>query len=705
YGDIPIPLFDGHDLDTDPEDPAHYYQEVGGVPSWLDLQPSSPRTYIEAVTGGNGIGTPGGRETIITGELLSGRFGATFPGTLSTRTYLKVLHHDAEHALQLRAEPLAVLAAARGATYPADRFEQASRELLQNGVHDCICGVSIDQVHERMDRSYRRLLAEAEASAVASTSAILQGFAPGTYAVSTVANPGRRLVRVAERVIEAVSDGVGVTPVAATHEIRRVEESQDTIEWTNEHYTLVVTEDGITVDGRAAFRPVVRADAGDTYSSEPTAVLGTCAPVGLPVIASASDVDTEIRIPVAYADDARTIRATIHLRVDDGPVIESTIDLDSDGTGYRLDLEFDTGVEADTALAAMPFDLVERGHVDTDLFETAIDDELAGLLMGQREVGKVDEFPFQDLVALRGSAGTRAVLAKGIRSYGSSPTGLLSIALRRSIEWLARTGLPHRDGDAGPAMYVPGARAERTIRHELAYAVLPADTTNSDLYVIADGFHTPPLIAEVIDGPTDGPTSWTVFRESLPTAGIELLGDQAVVRMFNPEETGRTLSDSRNRVSVKGLDLGQVSEIWPKEILSVAIEVEPPQPLADTGTVGAIHGLTAPRVGPSRSRPDDAVIAEMEQRAATLAAERVEVEAALETATGSDVYRLTHRHHVLAREEAEIALSAELNRRLAVSEEIVSIPDQPDEVIAALGVHLNDLRVKRRIYDYVVQSL
>jgi hypothetical protein len=102
---------------------------------------------------------------------------------------------------------------------------------------------------------------------------------------------------------------------------------------------------------------------------------------------------------------------------------------------------------------------------------------------------------------------------------------------------------------------------------------------------------------------------------------------------------------------------------------------------------------------------DAAVLADLETHRAGLRREMAEVAEQLENAEGADRYRLTHREVVLAREEAEVALSLELNRRLATSTDIVSIPDEIDPEIAALGSHLNDLRVKRRIYDYVVQAL
>lgn len=49
YRDLPIPLFDGYDLDTEPEDPARYYADLD-VPASIEMVPSSPRAYVDAVS-------------------------------------------------------------------------------------------------------------------------------------------------------------------------------------------------------------------------------------------------------------------------------------------------------------------------------------------------------------------------------------------------------------------------------------------------------------------------------------------------------------------------------------------------------------------------------------------------------------------------------------------------------------------------------
>lgn len=464
YGEIPIPLFDGYDLDTAPEDPVRYYADED-VPSRIDVVASSPREYIDAV-----LPFLDDAPTI-RGELISGKYGSTFPGSLSARTYLKVLHHDAEVAMHRRIEPLAVLASATGVSYDGDTYERISRELLQNGVHDCLCGVSIDQVHERMERSYRQILAFANDRQDELVSSILQGFATGTYAISTAAMDTSGVMRIGEAAVRFATSGVGVSQVHDSSPVAPVDEEVERFAFSNDHYSAVADSNGLSIeDVGDMLRLVVRADAGDTYSSEPGEVLGELT-VDMPIVlVDTSALDQTIQLSMSFAADEISVRADVLARFDTGPRIDLSIDIDSDGTGFRVDAEFETSVSASTAHASMPFDVVERDHEDNDLFGHDVDPAMAAILMGQRETGRVTEFPFHDFVALSSPDRTAAVFAKGIRSYQSTPSGRITITLRRAAEWLALTDLTLRSGDAGPMMYVPGARSERKVTHRIGVA-------------------------------------------------------------------------------------------------------------------------------------------------------------------------------------------------------------------------------------------
>lgn len=698
YGELPIPLFDGYDLDTAPEDPVRFYRDTD-VPDRIEVVASSPREYIDAVL-------PFIDDApVIRGELLSGKYGSTFPGSLSARTYLKVLHHDAEIAMHRIVEPLATLATATGVAYDGEAYERVSRELLQNGVHDCLCGVSIDQVHERMERSYRRILAFANERQRELATSLLGGFERGSFAISTAALPTTGVVRSDGKAYRLTTSGIGISKIDEISEITEAAEPTGSFAFENAHYSVVGDENGLTVAGVGPLIALtVRADAGDTYSSEPGEILGELAVAGPVRQVDRSDFDQTLEIPMAFNSADISIRATVHARFDDGPLIDFTVAIDSDGTGFRLDAEIETGIAASTVMASMPFDVVERDHDDFDLFGHDVDPAMAAILMGQRETGRVTEFPFHDFVALNNGERTAAVLAKGIRSYQSNAEGRITVALRRAVEWLALTDLELRSGDAGPMMYVPGARSEREVTHRFGIAFLYASVDSAAFVSLNESFHNPPVIATV-EEPSGNARSWDVFSAPLPLTGMSIDDGEAHVRLFNPSTSSVTLEQSLERRSLKGADIGESAEVRGKEIVTAPVQI-PAHPGSDAPAAElAVHTTIIDRAGVSRSRPAEVELANLDERIDGLAADLTQILGDLERVDGTEKYVLTHRQYVVERELLELRLSRELNERLLHSTSEVSIPDEADPIITDLGVALNDLRVKRRIYDYVVQAL
>lgn len=80
------------------------------------------------------------------------------------------------------------------------------------------------------------------------------------------------------------------------------------------------------------------------------------------------------------------------------------------------------------------------------------------------------------------------------------------------------------------------------------------------------------------------------------------------------------------------------------------------------------------------------------------------VETAVAQSHGTDRLRQRHRCYILEREKLEYQLSHLLNsRKLAEQGGLrYAYLYEPDTEIAAIGAALNRLRIKRRIYDYIV---
>lgn len=697
YPTADIPLFDGYDLETDPEDPVRFYAglEAGALPQ-AELREATPASFAAAIRA-QALALP-----TLPGELNSGRYGATFPGTFSARTYLKVMARDCEHLLFQVCEPLATLARLHGRDYPTARYESWVRLLLQNAVHDCICGVSIDQVHEKMAHSYRRAFDEMLQDAEASLAHLLAGFTAGHHAVSTNPIPHDGWHVAGDALLHVCTEGVGVWPIVERRPVTRPQQAVTEFTWHNDHYHASVAEDGsVRVNGDRLGRLVVLAESGDTYSDEAGAVLGALQPAGPLIVDTRSDIHVTLTFTAAWQSDAARVSAAVALTFDNSPLIRWQIDLDSHGRDLRVEMLFD-GPPADHVVAGMPFDIVERPAVSTDLLPRDLPDDLARILLGQRELNQVTSFPFHDFVAVSGPDQMLAVLAKGVRAYATAPGGTLRLVLRRAVEWLTRADLRDRVGDAGPFFYVPDARCERVVRHEIAVAVGLDSVESPAFQALNAAFQNPPLLVASAGGGSR--TAWQLLQEPVPLSSLQIQNGRVIARYTNPTNTAVSLSRPLTQVDVWGKPAGTLAGIGPKQIVSVQLPVDLPE-LRDQTTEARLLAPPVWRVGENHGLPDTAVMDKLARDIDVLEADIQAVERDLAGATGSARLRLQHRLYVLQREQAEFRLSLLLNRRKLAEQGALrdAYLYEPDPEIAEVGQQLNALRIKRRIFDYVIQ--
>lgn len=702
-----IPLFDGYDLEDSPEDPMQFYTNSGTIRSDIKLLESTPRTFAREIADKN-LSLP-----TISGELNSGKFGATFPGTFSARTYLKVMARDCEYMLFQVCEPLAVMASMKGRAYPAANYEAWGRQLLQNAVHDCICGVSVDQVHEKMDYSYREAFAGMKVDAKASLAAILNDFLPGMYAVNTNAFAVDAWQRVGDELVHVQTNGVGVWPVRESIPVEQVNESITSFEWQNDHFKAVVGADGtVQVDNALFGRFVVSEDHGDTYSNETDEPLGNIQPTSPLVVLERStrhcvvvfDAAWKTAVSAKLSANVSYATATVHLCFDQSPVIKWQVDLDSRGKNLNIDMVFETRQDGDL-YAGMPFDVVKRDVADIDLLPRELDASKKNLLLGQRELNSVTTFPFHDLVAIGDDDQAVVVLAKGVHSYDAQADGTISVTLRRSVEWLTVADLENRIGDAGPFFYVPDARCERTVRHELSVAFV-ADAPNSMAVQLLNAvYQNPPLVVSATGSGSQ--TEWQLCHEDLPLASLHVRDGVALARFYNPTEKKRPYSHPYSQMDVWGTVAGFTDAILPKQIQTVELCQIPADVAAGDCETKVVAGPKW-RVGENKGLPETAVLDQLNAKIADRTGKIEETEAQLAACEDdTERMRLQHRWYVLKREQVEFQLSHLLNRRKRSEKGKLRYGYlyEPDDEVAAISLELNHLRIKRRIYDYVVESL
>ncbi len=687
YPTADLPLFDGYDLEDNPEDPVRFYETNfnGQVSKDLTLLESTPAQFVATVQPKlNALPQ-------ITGELNSGKYGATFPGTYSARVYAKVMGHDCANIVYNIAEPLAVMAHAAGRQFPTARYEAWSRKLLQNDVHDVVCGVSIDQVHEKAEAIYADVFNAAQADIEESLRVIFQDFAAGPYAVSTIPTPysGLQLIDDALYIVE--TNGIGIWPVKRTPLVATHQSIDTPFTFENAHYRLqAATDTGLVLNDSQRIYFELYAEDGDTYSDETGALIAQLVPTVTDIQLLQGGAVQLLKLSATHQTTAHNIAAIVTLRMDETAQLGVEIELDSTGTEFRLELVIETAANGNV-YAAMPFDIVERPFVDTDLLPRNVDDASAKIFMGQRELNEIRSYPFHGLVGIAKDEQATTVLAKGIYAYRAYEAGRLAITLRRSVHWLTRPNLENRVGDAGPFFYVPDARGERTVKHEFAVIVGDIHPTSAAMLEQKAAFQTPPFVVEWQGA--GAKTTQTALRGAAALSSIRIVGDMQTARWYNPTTEPITVNNTT-------IDSKKVVTLSSPAAIGSAAEA------AAQGNLSILNGPEW-RVGENKGTPDAQLIAELDEKAAISLTAKQQAEAQLATATGSAKHIAQHQVYVHHREHLEYLLSAHLNRLKAALEDGVTDAYlyDADPLVVKIGWELNQLRIKRRIYDYVVAAL
>ncbi len=696
-----IPLFDGYDLEQEPEDPIRFYQQhLSTVPQGIQIKESSPNGFAKELS-------PKLQSLpVIVGELNSGKYGATFPGTLSTRIYLKVMNWDCEYLLYRLCEPLATLARLKGRAYNTQQYETWGRTLLQNAVHDCICGVSIDRVHEKMEFSYRELFQILEEDIRESLTYILRDFAPGVYAVSTnpFAYEGWQVVQ--DKAYRLLTDGIGVWKITQQLAVEQPDTPVKEFKWQNDYYSATVRSDGVVQMGEATLGYLmVTEERGDAYSDEAGNHHRICSPNSPLMVEQKSAHHCVVRYDCALHWGQVQVSATVRLIFDQTPLLRWQLDLDSRGTNFRVDMIFETALSGEV-YAGMPFDVVKRPTTDKDLLPRQLENGLAKVLLGQRELEKVKTFPFHDFVAVSDGASSAVVMAKGMRSYQAQDNGTVSLTLRRAIEWLTEPDLKHRVGDAGPLMYVPDARCERALKHEIAVMIGEIAVDDTIIHRLNAGFQNPPLI--VVSQGNGEQTHWQFLQVDLPLSSLSFYHDKLIARFFNPTTKEYSFDKEYLKTDILGNPETTIKEVPAKDIVTIEIEQALPPASALSGEGVATVGIRpAWRVGENKGLPDPEIIMQLEEKIAQLQIQLDRVEEQLNNIDEDNGHSLYYRFYVLKRELCELRLSVLLNRRKLARQGSLNreYSYTPDPKIAELGLQLNQSRIKRRIYDYIVEAL
>jgi alpha-mannosidase len=579
------------------------------------------------------------------------------------------------------------------------------RALLTTQIHDSIGGVSVDQVHNNMEAVYSTVFTEIKNLLHKAVSYLpeifdlqpgMYGLFPSPYAYESMNTwVGGKVYRVNPK-------GTGIFPVELV-EGQEAPRSAEIFSWQNEHYKFDIDTGTIQLNGRDIGYYSIERDLGDTYNSDPRPFEEelTVTNFHLRIVAQNSRFALlSIRRQLVLGEIRFSTEEKIFLN--QSPLVRWSVDLDSWGTDYRLRFNYETSDGSSPVYAKMPFDITKRSRVDENYFGEETPDELKPVLLAARETHQVSDFPFQGFVAISGDGHARAALAQGLREYQVDERGVIGLTLRRAVEWLAKPNLETRVGDAGPYMYVPGAKSERRTRFELGFLDLPVPVHSADFLKWFYWFEFEPLIFEN-QTPSGRDNSVRFWNESLPWSGVQNIAvGNHLIRLYNPTPETMSLDQEYDEVDPFGKPIGRINEIPPGKFKQIKYNPSLKNDLdADTQPANVKVQFPDWPIGEDHSVIDEEKLARLAAFVANLKRELADTEESLPgLVEGADPLRFHQAHHVVYRLRREI-LEGEISLLLNDLER-TSDPGPIKAELHKLGAALNLARRERRTYDYIL---
>lgn len=717
-------LMNGYDLDNHPEDPFEVINT--NRHNEKSIFQSSPMEYIRKVQ----ESSP--QLESLKGELLSGRYLSVFPGTLSSRIYLKIRNYLCEYMITKLIEPIGTMVWLSTGYYPHEDIEKLWQQLITNETHDNISGVCVDQIHVQMESRYEKLMDDSQKVLQNLLSHIVGKFPKDSMIIFNM-NPFQVTLPL-ETNNEIItlknipSLGYKVMKKPTTHKISYETHEVKKFSWENDFYYASINPNGtLNIRDKSSktwYKNVGyfhdEGDAGDEYNYSPPLQdeiftnQNHIAKIHLlyktPIVAKLR-VETQVDVPKALDEDKRSdkkvaLKIIYDISFDTTPLIKYHLRIKNIARDHRLKMAFPVGVENGKIVAEMPFEYVNRPeYIDNS---KPIPRDLQRLFIGARECEKEYTFPMKDFVAITDGSKTFGVMTKGLSEY-EAKDGTLFITLLRAVEWIARSNLKTRIGDAGPAMYTPDAQCLREIQYEAGIFV----GKTSELTKWVQIFHNPPIIVKVDEGTgknVENFSFWNFEGKNLKLTATKVAenADGVIVRFFNPHNKTVSLKLPKTNKKIFKVDLlenpiselSKKVEIAPHEIVTLKFQVAHFEMRYPTSSFHLINPNLDSLMDEKATDALNPKTLKLLRNKRNQMLNRLEhLRSTLSNSDGLTYHERMFELLCVERTCLEIELSILLNEeRIAKNEKKEKLRKRIEEV----GLRLNDSRIKRRAYEYVL---
>ncbi|WP_041082122.1 glycoside hydrolase family 38 N-terminal domain-containing protein [Thermotoga profunda] len=635
-----IPLLDGYDLDTNPEDPMKVLGE--------EIILTTPDDFLKDIFS-KPVHFP-----IVNGEMISGKYACVFPGTLSTRVYLKRQSYVVGKILRY----VEFLSFLNGGS-----IEDWYRTYLKTLIHDNICGVGIDRIHRQMQRDYKKMYLKLKTLFVDELTKALKKteLKSGRYVLSFLPFDYDHWHCDGKKCYRLKSNGVGFFEL---FDVDRPIKDQ-TLSFENDYYRAEFCEDGtLRVNDMLTGILNLEKELGDSYSTS-TEKLDFSTHLLRIEVERAGKKHKIIRLQRIIRAKNILIKIQEKVIFDQSPLVKWQMITDLNGKNYVLSFVTKTFDTDSKVLVKMPFEIVERKRIDEDLLDLDAGHELNSVLLAAREVEPVRKFPFQGFVALSNDR-TKAVMAKGVYQYEVDECGDIKIDLVRSMEWIAKGDVKGRSGDAGPLMYVPDAKCEGRMNFELAICDVSLHAKSKEFFKWFSLFDDPPMT-------------------------ISLRNEEGELRSLNLYTSELPwVCTEENRLVVYNPYSELVNDLKPGQISSILVDSKLKH--IDQNVSLKIYDFPAFPSSVSKVTTSQRILNLIRKRIIEITKQVYLLENRLKKAkkNSSEYHLLKHKILSKKRTQLELKISLTLNK---------------GKMPKNLMKKLNQVRAKRRIYDYIVELL
>ena len=650
-------LMNGYDQEMTPDDFLPELEKLG-FPN-IQVKQSTPEEYIEAVR----KNSP--KLKVLKGALYNGRLISVFPGTLSSRIYLKCMNDICQRELEKYAEPISILSWLNGGKYNSNVLMAIWKKLLKNHPHDSICGVSIDDVHIDMEKRFGEVITSARKITEDGLKRLALNIDTSDGPVGAepyiIFNPSLKTrdkiitiktKRDSFKIIDSKGrilanqkgnkdhlhiyidniPALGYKIIYLRAAPGKYAENQADIRsdkvivknnmLENRYLQVEIRENGsidvfdkmnkcwyknlnMMVDG---------ADAGDEYNySFPEndliitnqKIKAEIEVVERSLLKAVIKVSLILPLPESLTDD----RKTRSPKLKDFPLVNwLTLEADSPILGFRTELKntvkdhrlrvlFPTSIDTEFSFAGTQFDVAKRKIVPETFDDRDISEEVKRVIIGAREPQPITTFPHGYFVDIYDGKRGVAVLNKGLPEYEILPdNNTIALTLFRSVGWLARGDLLTRIGDAGPTIFTPDAQCLRQMIFKYAIYFHEGDYIQARVYQIAEEFNTDLKIVKTDQhqgelAGTAGFLTLKSIKDILQVSAIKRTedGEGIILRLFNPSKEiieGEVISNyNLGKVYLVNLNEKIIGEIEdckeksfkllakPKEIVTIRLEI------------------------------------------------------------------------------------------------------------------------------------